>query len=446
MTTLAVEKHHWGSRRFLGIPAYRRLLATRLTSQWGDGLFQAGLAGAVLFNPERQADPAAIAAGFAVLLLPYSLIGPFTGALLDRWDRKKVIVVANVSRAAFVLLTALAVGAGLSGLPLYVSALVVMGIGRFVGSGLSASLPHVVDENHLVEANALATTAGAIMAVIGAACAIGFRTVLGAGDGGSGWTTSIAVVGMLASAFVASRFKAGVLGPDEVDEPHNAIKAVARGLLDGAKATWRTPSVTAALAAVLAHRAAFGVSLMVTLLLMRYSLHDVGILKAGIGGLGEVAVAGGAGILLAGILTDRIVDRFGVKTTICGALLLTAAAQIGLGLPMTLVSILAAGFVVIFAGQVVKLCVDTAVQRDVGDEVRGRVFALYDTLFNIAQVTAVSVTATVVPLDGRSPGLVITAASLYLVGLAAYLFLLARKRQVQHSGLVSEDDSSHPIG
>ncbi|MDT7782209.1 MAG: hypothetical protein QOF58_628 [Pseudonocardiales bacterium] len=446
MTTLAVERHHWGSRRFLGIPEYRRLLATRLTSQWGDGLFQAGLAGAVLFNPERQADPAAIAAGFAVLLLPYSLIGPFTGALLDRWDRKKVIVVANVSRAIFVLLTALAVGAGLSGIPLYISALVVMGIGRFVGSGLSASLPHVVHEDHLVEANALATTAGAITAVIGAACAIGFRTVLGAGDGGSGWTTSIALVGMLASAFIASRFKTGVLGPDEVDEPHSAVKAVARGLLDGAKATWHTPNVAAGLAALLAHRAAFGISLMVTLLLMRYSLEDVGILKAGIGGLGEVAVAGGAGILIAGILTDRIVDRFGVRATICGALLLTAAAQIGLGLPMTLPTILAASFVIIFAGQIVKLCVDTAVQHDVGDEVRGRVFALYDTLFNITQVTAVSITATVVPLDGRSPGLIVTAASLYLVGLGAYLLLLARKRQVQHPGLVREDDGSHPIG
>jgi MFS family permease len=434
-----------GSRRFLGIPEFRRLLATRLASQWGDGLFQAGLAGAVLFNPERQADPAAIAAGFAVLLLPYSLVGPFTGALLDRWDRKKVILVANVTRAAFVLLTALAVGAGLSGLPLYVSALVVMGIGRFVGSGLSASLPHVVDEDHLVEANALATTAGAITAVFGAACAIGFRTLLGAGDGGSAWSTSIAAVGMLASAFIASRFKAGVLGPDEVDEPHNAVKAVARGLVDGAKATWHTPSVTAGLAALLAHRAAFGISLMVTLLLMRYSLEDVGFLKAGIGGLGEIAVAGGAGILLAGILTDRIVDRFGTRTTIVGALLLTAVAQVGLGLPMTLVTILCAGFVIIFAGQVVKLCVDTAVQHDVGDEVRGRVFALYDTLFNVTQVTAVSITATVIPLDGRSPGLILTAASLYLVGLAGYL-VLSRKRQVQHAGLVREDDGSHPIG
>jgi MFS family permease len=446
VTTAAVRKHHWGSRRFLGIPEYRRLLVTRLASQWGDGLFQAGLAGAVLFNPERQAHPAEIAAGFAVLLLPYSFIGPFAGALLDRWDRRRVILVANLLRAAFVLLTAVAVGAGLSGLPLYVFALIVMGIGRFVGSGLSAALPHVVPQDHLVEANALAATAGAVMSVVGAASAIGFRTVLGAGDGGSGWTTSIAVVGMLLSALIASRFKAGALGPDEVDEPHNAVKAVARGLLDGAKATLRTPSVTASLAALLAHRAAFGVNLIITLLLMRYALEDFGILKAGIGGLGEVAIAGGAGILLAGVLTDRIVDRFGIKRTICGTLVLTAVAQLALGLPMTLPSILAASFFLICAGQVVKLCVDTAVQHDVGDEVRGRVFALYDTLFNVTQVTAVSLTATVIPLDGRSPALIITAACLYLAGLGAYLLLLARKRQAQHPALVREDDRSHPIG
>jgi len=50
-----------------------------------DGLFQAGLAGAVLFNPERGADPLTIASGFTAILLPYSVVGPFAGALLDRW-------------------------------------------------------------------------------------------------------------------------------------------------------------------------------------------------------------------------------------------------------------------------------------------------------------------------------------------------------------------------
>ena len=66
----------------------------------------------MLFNPERQADPAAIALGLAVLLLPYSLVDPFAGALLDRWDRCHVLVMANLLRAALIAAVAAAVGTG----------------------------------------------------------------------------------------------------------------------------------------------------------------------------------------------------------------------------------------------------------------------------------------------------------------------------------------------
>jgi hypothetical protein len=69
-----------GLARLLRTRGFRRLLAVRFTTQWADGMFQAALGGAVLFNPERQADPLAVATGLAVLLLPYSLIGPFAGA------------------------------------------------------------------------------------------------------------------------------------------------------------------------------------------------------------------------------------------------------------------------------------------------------------------------------------------------------------------------------
>ena len=82
----------------LRAPGFARLLAVRLTGQFGDGVFQASLAGTVLFNPERQASATDVAAGFAVLLLPYSLVGPFAGVLLDRWWRQRVLVLANVAR------------------------------------------------------------------------------------------------------------------------------------------------------------------------------------------------------------------------------------------------------------------------------------------------------------------------------------------------------------
>ena len=55
---------------------FRRLFATRLASQLGDGVFQVGLAGLVFFSPERAATAGAAAAGFAVALLPYTVVGP----------------------------------------------------------------------------------------------------------------------------------------------------------------------------------------------------------------------------------------------------------------------------------------------------------------------------------------------------------------------------------
>ncbi|MGB7796532.1 MAG: MFS transporter, partial [Pseudonocardiaceae bacterium] len=176
-------------RRLLGTHGFSRLLASRFAAQWGDGVFQAGLGGAVLFNPERQANPMAIAAGLAVLLLPYSLVGPFAGALLDRWDRRRILIMANLLRGLPIVLVALAVGLGAAGPPLYLGALVVTGLSRFVLAGLSAGLPHVVPARHLVQANALAATVGSAFTVLGGVCAIGLRGLVGPGNTGSAWVT-----------------------------------------------------------------------------------------------------------------------------------------------------------------------------------------------------------------------------------------------------------------
>lgn len=403
------------------MPGFRRLLFSRFAAQWGDGLFQAALAGAVIFNPERGADALEIAAGFTVLLLPYSVIGPFAGALLDRWDRRQVLVVANALRGILILIAALSVAAGVGGFPLMLLALVTVGISRFVLSGLSASLPHVVPVRNLVEGNALAATLGAVIAVVGGGCAVGLRSVFGEGDTGSGVTAGIAVIGSLTAAAVAARFARGALGPDEVDEPAEAMVAVARGLVDGGRAAIRTPSVSAGFVALFAHRAAVGISLLITVLLMRNTFTDAGPLKAGMGGLAEIFGAGALGVLCAGATTARIVSRFGRRRSICAALMLAGLTQLTLGLPMAMTTSLVATFLIIYAGQLVKLCVDAAVQRDIRDELRGRVFSLYDTLFNLTQVGAIALAATVVPESGESHGLIVVATVLYLLGFAGFV-------------------------
>jgi MFS family permease len=396
---------------------YRRLLAVRFATQWSDGMFQAALGGAVLFNPERQADPLAVAAGLAVLLLPYSVIGPFAGALLDRWDRRRVLLFANLLRAVMIAVVAVSVFTGLAGIPLYVGALAAAGTTRFVLSGLSVSLPHVVPKRNIVEANTLAVTAGAACTALGAASAIGLRAVFGSGDTGSAETTLIAVTGALLAAAVASGFRKGSLGPDRVDEPANAVRAVLRGYADGARAIAATPSVSASFAALAAHRLAFGISTLLSLLLFRYSFTDDGVLRAGLPGIGEAVVLAAAGLGTAALVAPWLVRRWGRPRTVRLALVVATVAQVALAALLSLVTVMVVAFVIALAGQVVKLCADAAVQTEAGDEVMGRVFALYDVVFNVGYVIAVAAAAFLAPPDGRAPWLLGAAAALYVGGL-----------------------------
>ena len=445
-TTPAVERLGWV--RLLRTGGFRRLLAVRFAAQWGDGMFQAALGGAVLFNPEREADPLAVAAGLAVILLPYSVVGPFAGALLDRWDRRRVLLVANVVRAVLTLVVALVVYAGVTGPLLYLAALAVAGVSRFVLAGLSAALPHVVERRHLVEANVVAATAGAGVAALGGATAIGARALVGAGDAGSALTTAVAATGSVLAAVLAAGFVAGLLGPDRTDEPDRTVVAIARGLADGARATARTPTVAASFLALAAHRLAFGVTTLLTLMLFRHVFDGAGVLRGGMAGLGEAVALAAAGLGVAAVLTPWLVHHLGRPWTVRLALLTAAVTQLALAAWLSLPAVLAAAFLLGTAGQVVKLCADAGVQGEVGDEVRGRVFALYDAVFNVCYVLAIAVAALLGPSDGDAPWLVAATAAVYLLGVLAHDRALRAPRaaRVPWTDAAAERREGPPVG
>src|SRR5690606_39469052 len=83
---------HGDLREVLRGPRFRRLFATRLASQFSDGVYQAGLAGYVFFSPEQHTTAGEVAAAFAVLLLPFSIVGPWAGVFIDRWARRQVLL------------------------------------------------------------------------------------------------------------------------------------------------------------------------------------------------------------------------------------------------------------------------------------------------------------------------------------------------------------------
>ena len=406
----------WRSVRSL--PEFWRLLELRTASQFGDGLFQAGLAGGLLFNPDRPAGPWEVAGAFAVMYLPYSVLGPFAGALLDRWDRRQVLIGANCARVVLVLAIAALLLAGASDLPILFGALVVNGFTRFVSSGLSAALPDVVPRDQVVTMNSVATATGGAAAFLGAAFMLAPRGLIGADDTGAAAIIFIVVIPVSLALLLSVRFPAHVLGPHRtVRTIHGSVAyAVATGWLHGARTALSVPTVAGTLAGLATHRMVLGINTMLVLVMVRHGDTQS---VAGIGTAALFLGAGGVGLFLATLITPGAVGRWGRYRTANGALLLAAAIQLG-GVGLQLPVMVLCGFLLGAAGQVVKLCADTAMQIDVDDALRGHMFAVQDAVFWISFIAALTAAAAVIPPDGRSPGLAVAGSALYLIGLAVH--------------------------
>ncbi|MFI5500289.1 MFS transporter [Nocardia asteroides] len=420
-------------------PQMPRLALLRLAAQFGDGMFQAALSGAILFNPERETDPLAIAAGFAVLLLPYSILGPYAGALLDRWDRRNVLLIASVARAGLIALAALGLYAGIGETPLLLLALATVGISRFVLAGVSAALPRVLEQRWLVPMNSVLATIASVCAGVGAAASVAVIALIGAGDAASAVAVGLSGIGSLVGVVLAAGFRHGVLGPESGSATsESTVHAIATGLRTGAVAVWRSTQVTTAMIGIGAHRVVFGMNTLIMVLVLRQP-SDTDQLSGGLVGFGVAIGFAAAGMLLAAILAPVLIPRLGRPRTVLLGLSTAVVVQLTLVTPIALATgaavdnahrlLLAGAFGLGLAGQTIKLTGDASMQIDIDDDQRGQVFALQDTVFNMTFVLAIAATALVIPADGRSIGVVLAGAAIYALGIVA-IALNARRARV----------------
>ncbi len=388
-------------QRVLGSSSFRRLFGVRLTGQFSDGLVQAALTTFVLFSPEREASAPRIAIAFVILLLPYSLIGPFVGVVLDRWRRREVLV--------------------------------TLGIGRFVLSALAASLPHTVDADTLVTANALSPTAGTVASIMGGLVGVGIRALGGGGDRGSMIVLGCAAAMYLVSSMIARTIAIDLLGPhgDIVGE---GIRDVLRGLREGFSHLRQHRAAANAIIVVSFHRVAFGAATVLAILLLRNTLNPPSDPAAALAGLTLVLIAAGLGAFIGAVLTPRMSRHLG--SVPWSALVLLAGAVLALvgflgttlGWPLTtgMAGLLLASLGIGFAGQAVKVTSDTVVQRAVSDDHRGRVFSLYDVSVNVGMVVGVLWIAFAAPVSGLSPSIDVLIA--LVLTLAAGWYVIVSRR------------------
>jgi MFS family permease len=416
-----------GLRAVLAERDFRQLFAARLVSQAGDGVFNAGFAAYAFFSAQSFPDPAAAVDAFAVLYLPYSLIGPFAGVFIDRWSRRQIIVYGALIRAAMVAIAGFVVLSGQTGVPLYISALAVLGVNRFFLSAVSAGTPHVVPADKLVMANAVAPTSGTVAGLVGGVVGLGVHLISGGGLMGSAATLWFGGACYVVAGLLGTRMSRDLLGPLEMERGSTGsltaeLRDVAQGLVDGIRHLNRRRRAAYALGAVGVHRALYGTLLVEALLLYRnYFFHGSG--NTALGHVTVLVITSAIGFGLAAFITPPGVQRLTKDQWITTWLLIGGITTLVLGPTFNQFAYLLLGFGLGLSAQCVKICVDTTVQQTVDDRYMGRVFALYDMLFNVAYVLGPAIAVPFMPATGKSLSVILAAGAIYIAAAAAYAAL-----------------------
>lgn len=413
------------------IPAIRRLLTLRWTGQLTDGLFQSALASFVLFSPERQPDAKSAAAAFAVVLLPYSFVGPLVGTILDRFSRQRIILFANLARALTLLFIAGLVRNGATGVELTIFVLVAFGVNRLILAGLSAGLPLLLDttgpegRTTLVSVNATAVTGGTVFVVIGGGIGIGIRNLLDGRlrpDQADGLLIIISSATFFIAALLALRLKKSDLGPLPGEIKRESVAQAYREMIAAFKILRTIKDCFLGISATAIQRSGLTALTLMALLLNRNTFHNPADPESGLAGFAFAITVAGIGITIGAILAPFGVAKFGRHKWIRISLFASAVLPIALALNQSEVFLVATGFFAGMAGQGVKVTNDALVQSKIIDQYRGRVFAVYDVMVNAGIVSGAVIAALILPADG------VSAALPALIAIAYILFALLALR------------------
>ncbi len=354
------------ARTALRGPDFRKLFAIRIVGQGGDGFFTVALFASVVFNPSEHSTTFGLFKAALITALPFTLLGPFVGVFIDRWQRRHILAYAPLLKVALVGLVLF--DPTTRAVPFYVGALAVISINRFYLATASAVVPRLVPSDDLLIANSLATVGGTLALLVG--FFIGGQL---ADAGGSGPVVAVAAAAWLAATWIAIRLRSD-LAPKTVPGPEELLRHQIRRVIveftDGARTLLRTPRAIGPITSI--------------------SIDSMG---QGIG-------AGGVGVLLGIVTVGWLEERWSKERIIAGAFVVGGLGLLGAALYLRGWSILVASFVVGLAFAWKKVPVDTIVQGSLPDGYRGRVFSVYDVVYNVARIIAAALVIPLVPAVG----------------------------------------------
>ena len=383
-----------------------------------DGIFQSALASFILFSPERQANALGAALAFAVVLLPYSVIGPFVGTILDRVSRQRAIAFSNLSRAITLSVIALLLFQGHTGIEITVFVLIAFGVNRLILAGLSAGIPLMIESKSLISANALAVTGGSVWVVLGGGIGLGMRSLLDSitsADSADAYIILLGAVGYLTASLFASNLKKDEIGPLEHEIKNASFTQGLIEMREGIKFLRQNVDAARGIAAVAVHRGGITALTLIALLLERNTFHDPADSEAGLAGLSFTLSIAACGFVVGAVVAPYGVRKVGRHRWMRLMLSASTLGPLFIVFSRTPLTLAIAAFVTALFGQSLKVTNDALVQSKIDDIYRGRVFSVYDVVVNGAIVSGAVIAALLLPDTGDSYLVPLIVASIYFV-------------------------------
>lgn len=389
------------------------LMATQFAAQAGDGIIQAALAKLIVFGNQKGFDleearsPEELLRIALYLFVPYTIISPFLGVVIDRWDRRRLLFVANGLRAGVLVIVGLVGTGSVPDGVLFGAFLLTLASTRVVLATKSAALPATLEGESLVEGNAVSQLGGAMFQLGGVAAALIAAELLDTGP--------IVIVGALVyglgagTALVIKRAGEAKVVTTLMQEVARVLKSIAAGIAEVA----RTPAAGAAITTYFWIRLLWSFSIVGIGFIARELLADDDLLI--------LIITGGAGAAGA-VLGFLFAHRMNARTKSSGQLALIAASVAGtavaaLGGIETKATLAALTFFLGLGFFLGKISLDTMVQEALGDDFRGRAFSLYDIAYNMAWVVAAAAMK-ILWTGSAQGGLLAGMGIVFLIGVA----------------------------
>lgn len=271
---------------------FRRLLASAWASDLGDGV---ALAAGPLLVVSQTREPFVIALATLLQRLPWLVFGLHAGVLADRYDRRRIIVLANVIRAAVLTVLSVMIATETVSVTAVLVALTALGTAEvFVDTTGSTMLPMLVAKDDLGVANSRLMFGRLTINRLG-----------GPAIGAFLFAAGMAVPFVLQAVCVL--FAASVVARIATDQPPPVeAGSVRQEISAGLKWVWRNPAIRTLTITVFAFNITFGAvwAILVLYVKERLGLGDIG--------FGLLTTCGAAGGILVAITYPKIERRLGM--------------------------------------------------------------------------------------------------------------------------------------